>query len=61
MIDEPKEPTQGGGGGIGGIGQFSYFSLMTPEEAGWYNWIGVNNGPPCPFPEPDWQEIVSRR
>jgi hypothetical protein len=59
MVDEPTEPTQG----VGPIddGQFSYFSVMTPEEAAYYNFQGTGDNPISPFPEPDWNEIVSRR
>jgi hypothetical protein len=60
MIDEPKEPTVGGGG-AGEDASFSYFSVMTPEEAGYYNFRGTGDNPINPFPEPDWNEIVSRR
>jgi hypothetical protein len=54
----PPTPQAGESGGISG---FSYFSVMTPEEAAYYNFQGTDGGPPNPFPEPDFQDIQSRR
>jgi hypothetical protein len=62
MVTEPTEPDwRGGGGGGGEHASFNYFELMTPEEAAYYNFRGTGDNPINPYPDPDWNEIVSRR